>query len=28
MMEGVYSRRGHMEKKGESEECRESIGRL
>jgi len=27
-MEGVYSRGGHMGKKGESEECRGSVGRL
>jgi len=28
MIEGVYSRGGHMGKKGESEECRGSISRL
>ena len=28
MMEGVYSRGGHMGKKGESEECRGSVGGL
>ena len=28
MIKGVYSRGGHMRKKGESEECRRSVGRL
>ena len=28
MMEGVYSKEGYMGKKGESEECRRSVGKL
>jgi len=28
MMEGVYSRGRHIGKKGESEKCRRSVGRL